>query len=63
MISPCHNCTKRTAIPNCHADCAAYAEYDAYRKGVREKRNAVNEVRSMRVNRYIIKQQKNEKRT
>ena len=63
MISPCYECTRRTAIPNCHAGCEAYAKYNEYRQKVREKRCTANAIRSMRVSRYIAKVQHNEKRT
>jgi len=38
MISPCHECTRRTAVPNCHSTCDLYAKYSEYRENMRIKR-------------------------
>lgn len=35
MICPCHECTHRTASPNCHAACEAYKAYSEYRTMIR----------------------------
>lgn len=35
MICPCHECTHRTAMPNCHGTCEAYKEYQEYRTKIR----------------------------
>ena len=38
MIAPCHECTHRTVIPNCHSTCEAYQSYSAERERIRAQR-------------------------
>ena len=58
MISPCYKCTKRTPLPNCHADCQEYAKYNAWCEYMRAKRHAAGKLKS-----YVIERQQKEKRT
>lgn len=38
MICPCYECTRRTAVPNCHATCEPYKEFAEYRQKIRDAR-------------------------
>lgn len=49
MTCPCHECTKRTAIPNCHANCELYQAYSAERELIRSRRQRVNVGDSARI--------------
>lgn len=41
MTAPCHECTRRTAIPNCHANCEQYQAYSVEREMIRVRRQRV----------------------
>lgn len=60
MKSPCHECTDRVAIPNCHATCEKYKQYAAWCESVRLKKHIANMAKGAsisqaqkRVNRYL----------
>lgn len=47
MMSPCYQCTRRSAT--CHAECEQYAAYAEYRQKIREARQMEHEANATRV--------------
>ena len=44
MKAPCKDCTRRTALPNCHASCPDYRAFNEEREAIREQRRRESEV-------------------
>lgn len=49
MIAPCLECSHRSVVPNCHADCEQYLLYVKYRQNIRDARQREHEANTARI--------------